>query len=132
MTHALSWFELPVRDVERAVEFYETVLDRRLETTSDADVPYPTFVVEEGEAGGALVPAGTQPAGDGDDAPTVSYEPGADGPLVYLSVADVDDALDRVEPAGGRVLVGRRRVADGPRYAVVADTEGNRVGLMDG
>jgi len=132
MTHALSWFELPVRDVERAVEFYETVLDRRLETTSDADVPYPTFVVDGEEVGGALVPAGTQPAGDGDDAPTVSYEPGADGPLVYLSVADVDSALERVESAGGRVLVGRRRVADGPRYAVVADTEGNRVGLMDG
>jgi hypothetical protein len=132
MTHALSWFELPVRDVERAVEFYETVLDRDLETTPEADVPYPTFAVADGGVGGALVPAGTHPAGDGDDAPTVTYEPGDDGTVVYLSVADVDDALDRVESAGGRVLVGRQRLADGPAYAVVADTEGNRVGLMGG
>jgi hypothetical protein len=132
MTHAVGWFEIPVRDVERAVEFYETVLARELEEAQEMDVPYPMFVVDEGDVGGALVPAGTHPAGDGEDAPTVTYEPGDDGALLYLSVTDVADALDRVEPAGGRVLVGRQRAPDGPTYAVVADTEGNRVGLMGG
>ena len=30
-TDAISWFEIPVRDLDRAQRFYETVLERKLE-----------------------------------------------------------------------------------------------------
>jgi predicted enzyme related to lactoylglutathione lyase len=53
------------------------------------------------------------------------------GPLIYLNGnPDVQEILDRVEPAGGSIVVPKTQIS--PEYgymAVFVDTEGNRIGL---
>ena len=54
-----------------------------------------------------------------------------DGPLIYLNGnPDVQQVLDRVEAAGGSIMVPKTEIS--PDYgfmAVFIDTEGNRIGL---
>ena len=56
---------------------------------------------------------------------------GTDGPLIYLNGnPDVQNVLEKVEAAGGKILVPKTEIS--PEYgfmAVIIDTEGNRVGL---
>ncbi|HNP53532.1 MAG TPA: hypothetical protein PKK69_02900, partial [Ferruginibacter sp.] len=53
------------------------------------------------------------------------------GPLVYLNAnPDVQLVLNRVEAAGGKIIVPKTEIS--PEYgfmAVIIDTEGNRVAL---
>lgn len=129
MTHAISWFEIPVTDYDRAVAFYSTVLDREIdEWEEETDGRYGMIRTDDGEVGGALAQMDEYTF---DDGTTVSYAPSDDsGVFVYLSVSDVDMALAAVEPAGGTVVVETQPLDEGGEYAIIEDTEGNRVGLM--
>ena len=60
------------------------------------------------------------------------HKPSAtDGPLIYLNGnPDVQNILDKVETAGGKIMVPKTEIS--PEYgfmAVIIDTEGNRIGL---
>jgi predicted enzyme related to lactoylglutathione lyase len=54
-----------------------------------------------------------------------------EGPLIYLNGnPDLQLVLDKVEGAGGKIMVPKTQIS--PEYgymAVIIDTEGNRVGL---
>jgi uncharacterized protein len=115
--HAISWFELPVTDIDRAVAFYATVLGTELAAISEADDRrYAMFPAEDGVSG-AIV------QGEG-------YLPSTEGALVFLNVGDVlQPVLDRVEAAGGRVLLPRRDMGGWGVAAFIVDTEGNKVAL---
>jgi predicted enzyme related to lactoylglutathione lyase len=126
MVDTITWFEIPATDVERAVDFYETVLEREIDVERMEQGPYAMFRTDEGEIGGAIARADEYQFDDG----SFSMTPGDAGPTVYLTVSDVDDALSRVAPAGGEVLVGRQPIETGGQYGVIRDPEGNRVGLM--
>ena len=114
------WFEIYVADIERARRFYEHVLQTSLTKLED-----PTGTSEmwsfasSQEAGGA---AGALVRMDG-------VAPGGGGTLVYFACDDCAIEAARVEAAGGQVM--RPKVAIGPHghIALVADTEGNMVGL---
>lgn len=72
------------------------------------------------EVGGAIVDSGG------------FHKPSAtDGPLIYLNGnPDVQNVLDKVEVAGGSIMVPKTEIS--PEYgfmAVIIDTEGNRIGL---
>ena len=121
MASAVNWFEIPATDIERASTFYSTILDIQLEV-----VQLPTFKtavfpvdMQQGEIGGAIS------QGEG-------LTPSATGTLVYLNAQpDVQSVLDRVEAAGGKVVRAKTKVQmeDGGFYAIIADSEGNKVGL---
>jgi len=124
-TNVLTWFEIPVRDTERAKQFYETILNIEMTTRSfpeTAEVltffPYDPTVIQatSGRVTGALVTA-------------PDAKPSAVGTLVYINAApSIQEVLDRVEPAGGRILVPKTLMNAG-YIATILDTEGNRVGL---
>jgi predicted enzyme related to lactoylglutathione lyase len=81
--NAVTWFEIPTSDFNRAVQFYETILDAKLRPFPG---PEPTimFPIESGGVGGCLV---YRPA----------QKPTADGTLVYLNVdGKLDATLKRV------------------------------------
>jgi len=121
MASAVNWFEIPATDIERAGTFYSTILDIQLEV-----VQMPTFKtamfpvdMQQGETGGAIS------EGEG-------LAPSATGTLVYLNAQpDLQAVLDRVEAAGGKIVRPKTKVQmeDGGYYAVIADSEGNKVGL---
>ena len=104
------------------------MLDTALQEASETDEPYLMFEIEEGEVGGGLFAAGEMTFESGD---TVAFEPGETGPTVYLTVdGAMDDALERVRSAGGTVLAGVENIeGESMVYAIVRDTEGNRIGL---
>lgn len=124
MTHALTWFEIPVRDLDRAQRFYETLLATTLHR--EAMGPQTTLAVfpyarEAGGVGGCLM------AGPG-HAPAMGAGPGT---MVYLPAGDsLASTLERLPAAGGRLLVPPVTLPDGMgAFAHVEDSEGNRVGL---
>lgn len=118
MKHTISWFEIPVNDLERAAEFYSQILGAELEPFEFNGEEMAIFPGDEESINGALI------KGKG-------YVPSGEGSIVYLNGGeDLNIVLSRVEAAGGRILEGKIEVIEGRVYAALfEDTEGNRVGL---
>ena len=115
--NALTWFEIPATDLARATRFYETVLAHKLKPESMGPLQLSVFSYEQPGVGGCLI------AGDG-------HLPAAVGTVVYLVVAGLDEALERVSRAGGRIALPKTALPEGLGFfAHVIDSEGNRVGL---
>lgn len=60
------------------------------------------------------------------------YKPSeSEGPLIYLNAnPDVQHILNRVEDAGGKIIVPKTEISKEYGFmAVIKDTEGNRIGL---
>ena len=51
------------------------------------------------------------------------------GPIPYLTVSDLSSTLDKVEAAGGRIIARRMPFAGGGEVGLVADPDGNVLGL---
>jgi len=119
MQNAISWFEIPSTNLERATVFYETILDVSMIRMDTDNIRMRMFPLEDMNGiGGAIVDSGG------------FHKPSAtDGPLIYLNGnPDVQLILDRVEAAGGRIMVPKTEIS--PEYgcmAVIIDTEGNRI-----
>lgn len=120
--NAISWFEIPTTDLARAQKFYETVFAVALFAMDMPMMKMRMFPVQDmmTGVGGALVDSGG------------FHQPSADqGPLIYLNAnPDVQLVLDRVEAAGGKILVPKTEIS--PEYGhmgVFIDSEGNRIGL---
>jgi hypothetical protein len=120
MKTAVTWFEIPVANFDRAVSFYERVLDTKLKFQDIQGFRMAVFSYEDPGVGGSL----TSGAG---------YEPGAGGAIVYLPVAGMMDAvLQRAQKQGGKVIMPKTKLNDQVGYiAQIVDCEGNRVGLHD-
>ena len=118
--NAIDWFEIPVRNMDRAAAFYETLLGTtiRRETIGPNALGVFTYDVDQG-VGGCLLAGEHVPA------------PSLDGSLVYLNAGpSLDAVVARVAAAGGRVLVPKVTLpGDMGCFVHIADTEGNRVGL---
>lgn len=114
------WIEIPVEDLDRALAFYTSVFQlESTETANDGTRHTATLVnmTQEGAAGISLNK-------------TANFAPGSKGPLVYLDAGeDLTDHLQRVEPAGGKVIEGKTSMGDAGYYATVSDTEGNTLAL---
>jgi uncharacterized protein len=122
MQNAISWFEIPTTDINRAQKFYETIFGISMISMEMPNIKMRMFPLDDmmTQVGGALVDSG------GFHKPSVT-----DGPLIYLNAnPDVQNVLDKVEAAGGKIMVPKTAIS--PEYgnmAVFIDTEGNRVAL---
>jgi predicted enzyme related to lactoylglutathione lyase len=122
MQHAISWFEIGTTDLERATKFYETIFNIKFSPLDMPNIKMRMFPLDDmmTGVGGALVDSGG------------FHKPSAtDGPLIYLNGnPDVQNVLDKVEAAGGKIMVPKTEIS--PEYgymAVIMDTEGNRIAL---
>ena len=119
--NAISWFEIPATDLNRAQKFYETIFDMKMMPMEMENIKMRMFPLEDMMGvGGALCDSGG------------FHKPSAtDGPLIYLNGnPDLDIVLNKVEAAGGKIMVPKTEIS--PEYgfmAVFIDTEGNRIGL---
>lgn len=122
MNNAISWFEIGTTDLERATKFYETIFGMKMNPLDLPNIKMQMFPLDNmmTGVGGAVVDSG------GFHKPSSS-----DGPLIYLNAnPDVQTVLDKVESAGGKIMVHKTEIS--PEYgfmAVIIDTEGNRIGL---
>ncbi len=120
--NAVGWFEIPANNMERAISFYENVLDIKLQRNMMGPLDMAWFPWLEDGAGspGSLV---KHPD---------FYVPSADGVLIYLTAhsGDLENELARVEPAGGKVIQPKTKISDEYGFmALILDTEGNRIAL---
>lgn len=118
----VSWFEIPVKNMDRAMAFYEKVMDIKMDRNKmgPLDMAWFPWVPEGLGAGGSLV---HYPA---------AYKPSTDGILIYLTAhsGDLDNELSRIAEAGGKVLQGKTQISPEHGYmALFTDCEGNRIAL---
>ena len=116
----VNWFEIPVADISRAKQFYESVLEVELALNEMGPNQMAWFPMEMGAAGAA----GTLIQGEG-------YTPSHAGSLVYLHVDAIDPTLEKINAAGGTTLVPRTSIGDHGFIAHFEDCEGNRVALHE-
>ncbi len=122
LKNAISWFEIAATDLNRATTFYENIFGITLIPLDLPNIKMRMFPLEDmmSQVGGAVVDSG------GFHKPSST-----DGPLIYLNGnPDVQKVLDKVEAAGGKIMVPKTMIS--PEYgfmAVILDTEGNRIGL---
>jgi uncharacterized protein len=120
-SNVVGWFEIPVSDMDRAINFYETVFDFKLQRE------------KLGELDMAWFPFGDLPGAPGSLVHNKqNYKPSSDGVLIYFSSqsGDLNNELNRVVNAGGKILEKKKLISDDIGYmALVTDTEGNRIAL---
>jgi predicted enzyme related to lactoylglutathione lyase len=120
--NAISWFEIPSVDLERAQKFYETIFNTQLIPLDTPNIRMRMFPLQDmmtGVGGAVVHSAGF-------------YTPSStEGPLIYLNGnPDLQTVLDKVENAGGKIHVPKTEISPEHGYmAVFIDTEGNRIGL---
>lgn len=108
-------FEIPATDIERAVAFYGTMLDVELPVSKMLD----TAVAHLPGGHGALV-----------QSPDHRPNAGGTGVMIYLHCEpDLAEALARVEPVGGVILVEKTPIGPNGYVAHILDSEGNKIGL---
>jgi predicted enzyme related to lactoylglutathione lyase len=118
--NAIGWFDLYVEDMERALGFYQAVLQQQLEPMGDptGETVMYAFVANMSTYGaaGALVQS-------------AHARPGVGGTMIYFNVADCSVEQARVASAGGKVLRPKFSIGEFGWVAVCMDTEGNLFGL---
>jgi predicted enzyme related to lactoylglutathione lyase len=122
MRDTISWFEIPATDLNRAQQFYEALFGLSMTPLETPALKMRMFPIDDMRTGvgGAIVDSG------GFHTPSATA-----GPLIYLNAnPDVQQVLDKVDAAGGKILVPKTQIS--PEYgymAVILDTEGNRIAL---
>jgi predicted enzyme related to lactoylglutathione lyase len=114
---ALTWFEIPTADFNRARRFYETILETPLTEMQAGPSRLALFPYTEPGVGGCL--------DEGSES-----RPSEGGVVIYLPAhGRLDRALELVATAGGRVVAPKTKIPDVGFVAHIIDSEGNRVGL---
>ena len=117
-TNVANWFEIPVKDLERAARFYEKLFDVKLVREEMAGMKLAMFPFTQDAPGaaGALIQGR-------------SYEPSHAGAVVYFGVSDIEDMLGRVGANGGKTLLPKKSIGEYGFIAHFEDPEGNRLAL---
>ncbi len=118
-------FEITADDLGRAKEFYGSIFGWDLQDMEFGSATYTT--------------ATTVPVDD----KMMPTEPGAinggmmersadiPSPVITVNVDSIDDALKRIEAAGGSVVQPRQEIPNMGAFAYFRDTEGNTLGLWE-
>lgn len=119
--NVVTWFEISVDDMDRAVKFYETVIGKplnKMPVPEDMGMTMYSFDwTDDGEgAAGALVKS-------------EQGKPGESGTMVYFYSEDCSE-LDKVEAAGGKVIMQKVPVEGFGFFGLCSDTEGNTIGFF--
>jgi uncharacterized protein len=119
--NAINWVEIPVADFARAKKFYSAIYDYEMPEMPMGPITMGFLLHDRdnGGVGGAIV------FGEG-------YTPGTGGPKVYLNGGtDLNTVLNRVEAAGGKVILSKIPIGDGSmgHIGIFEDTEGNHISL---
>ncbi|TXG88486.1 MAG: VOC family protein [Zoogloea sp.] len=118
MQRLINWFEIPVRDLDRARRFYEATFAVELKPEVMEGMHMAVFPCDAPATGGALLAC---PEG----------KPGDHGVVIYLHGGDdLSVPLARAVAAGATVLMPRTELSpEIGSIAMFADSEGNRIGL---
>lgn len=119
MKNLIAFFEIPVVDFRRAVDFYEAVLDIKL-SVHEYETEKMACFTEEGETVGAISCSST-----------FEFLPSNHGVMIHFNCEDIEKALKNVLQKGGKVIIPKTKIEaeDKGWFAVFSDSEGNRIGI---
>ncbi len=116
-------FEIPFDDKQRAMNFYGEAFGWKLTDMAGMD-----YVMAESVA----VDEKRRPKEPGAINGGLFQRPKeAPHPVIYVSVASIDQSLKKVQAAGGKVVTPKTPIPGMGAYARVTDSEGNVVGLFE-
>ena len=119
-SNSLNWFEIPATDIARATKFYESIFEISMAQMEMNGMQMAFFPYEmgSGKAAGGL-------------AKSDWHKPSTEGSIIYLNGnPDLQAVLDRVESAGGQVVMPKTAIGDDIGFmAFFIDSEGNRMAL---
>lgn len=116
-TNPVNWFEIPVKNLERAKSFYEYIFDLKLDLNDWDGTQMAWFPMMEGTgSSGSLVKA-------------KNFNPSREGILIYFSVDDIDNTLQRISEKGGKIINAKTSIGEYGFSAIFEDTEGNKIAL---
>lgn len=118
MKNAINWFEIPVKNFDRAKSFYESILGTEMMRMDMMGMKCAFFPADlQKGVGGCIM------QGDG-------YEPADKGAVVYLNGGnDLSAVLSKIENAGGKITLPKTAIGENGFMAHFIDSEGNRIGL---
>ncbi|MCG8306158.1 MAG: VOC family protein [Cytophagales bacterium] len=118
MNSYISIFEIPATDISRAIEFYQAILEIKIEKMDFPGMEMGLLPYEGQMVTGVIMKV-------------EGFQPSADGVTVYLNGGDnLQVILDKVEKNGGKIIVPKTPHADESGYfAMFLDSEGNKMGL---
>jgi predicted enzyme related to lactoylglutathione lyase len=115
--NTFCWIDIPVLNLDRAIEFYSEILDAPVQKISEHHFTFGLLPHSEENVSGCLC--------EMDD-----RKPSADGPLIYLNVeGKLDKAIAAAEKKGVRILKAKEQIGPYGNRAVIMDTEGNAIAL---
>jgi predicted enzyme related to lactoylglutathione lyase len=115
------YFEIPVKDMDRAIKFYKAVFSFEFEKE----------IIDHNEM--ALFPFSDDDKGiSGALAKGEIYKPTQNGVVIYFRTTDIDITLELVVANGGKILYPKTSNGDLGFVAEFEDSEGNRIALHQG
>lgn len=119
MTNLATYFEIPVNDMDRAIEFYSFVFECEFfkDLIHGCEMAFFPFNEEAPGITGAL-------------AKGEIYKPSLDGCLIYLATENIDKVMHKVLEKGGAELFPKTEVPELGYSAEFKDCEGNRIALF--
>jgi len=126
MENTVVWADIPVTDLDRAIEFYGKVLQRKFQRVEGMD----GIAIEAPEGPPPETPPTEYPVSF-DLALMENTKPSLDGATIYLnSHDDPEGMLQRAVDAGGEVIMPVQDM--GPMVGFIGlfkDSEGNKIGV---
>jgi uncharacterized protein len=116
--HLVFYFEIPVTNMDRAVAFYEELMELKLDRQIVDGYEMALFPFADG------APGATGALAKGD-----VYKPSKDGAIIYFQVRDIKSTLEKAQKLGRPTLYPIKDLGDAGYVAEIEDTEGNRLAL---
>ena len=115
-------FEIPADNVERAKKFYQETFDWKI--TPVPQMNYTLLGTVEIDEKNMPKEAGAINGG------LMERSFGIQGPVLTISVDNIDVAIEKIQKQGGKIFQGKMEVPTVGFTAYFADTEGNVLGLI--
>lgn len=120
LMNSVGWFEIHVSNLERAVQFYENVFDRKLVAlpSEDQSIKMMMFTGDMNSHGttGALVQHPMK-------------NPSTEGALIYFSCDDCDAVEKLAIENHGKVFKTKFSIGANGFISIIGDSEGNAIGI---
>jgi hypothetical protein len=112
------WVDIPVADLNRAIDFYSTVLEAAVSREGGPGFFFGLLPHADNGVGGCLVHT------------TSDNAPSRQGPLVYLNVSGrLHEAVRLAQQHGGSIVHAVHQIGEHGWRAIILDSEGNRIAL---
>ncbi len=115
-------FEIPADNVERAKKFYQETFDWKI--TPVPQMNYTLLGTVEIDEKNMPKEAGAINGG------LMERSFGIQGPVLTISVDNIDAAIEKIQKQGGKIVQGKMDVPTVGFIAYFVDTEGNILGLI--